>query len=360
MSNYSIQSPIIQAIHTAVQGRARYKVNRLYHSESLKRYLESELSEYKGINQVRANVWTGNILVIFDKEISLDSLSKILQNVVLDYRQHRDELLRKNLSATSVRQEELVLSGVNQSVASTPQSLSELDNKKDIEGIDEPDFLNRNGYHKNGSLVMINTLLNKSLNQANKHLIWIGGTVGTLAIATGLLHYFKLDTAILLFLQKLHTPILDRIMLGITFLGEPGTLLLVCLGLIISPLTPKRKETTTTLSLATLGAVSLNYWLKIRFGRLRPALWRQIIRVRHYSFPSGHAMMSSVTYGFIAYLLSKQFPQRRTEILAVSSILIVAIGLSRLYLGVHWPTDVLAGYAVGLVWLSACIFFVEL
>jgi undecaprenyl-diphosphatase len=100
--------------------------------------------------------------------------------------------------------------------------------------------------------------------------------------------------------------------------------------------------------------------LKLLFGRARPALWDRIIHVGLHSFPSGHAMVSIVIYGFIGYILAKQFPQWRGRIFALTFVLIVAIGFSRLYLGVHWPTDVVAGYAAGLVWLIACIQRLEL
>ncbi len=88
-------------------------------------------------------------------------------------------------------------------------------------------------------------------------------------------------------------------------------------------------------------------------------LWQRSVDVSFYSFPSGHAMVSLVIYGMLSYLLATRFHRKRKSILSVTILLIAAIGLSRLYLGVHWPTDVIAGYAAGLVWLIACIFSLE-
>jgi undecaprenyl-diphosphatase len=149
-------------------------------------------------------------------------------------------------------------------------------------------------------------------------------------------------------------------MLGITFLGDPVVLLLICLGLGTGPLYYNRQNEATTLRIAAVGAIGLNCWLKLLFGRARPALWKHIVDVGLHSFPSGHAMASIATYGFISYILAKQFPQWQRQIFAFTAVLIVAIGFSRLYLGVHWPTDVVAGYAAGLVWLIVCVLSLEL
>ena len=86
------------------------------------------------------------------------------------------------------------------------------------------------------------------------------------------------------------------------------------------------------------------------FDRDRPELWKLVDSKTHTSsFPSGHAMMSLVIYGLIGYLLAVRLPRWRWWI-AIGTILIVTIiGFSRLYLGIHWPTDVAAGYAAGLI-----------
>ena len=167
------------------------------------------------------------------------------------------------------------------------------------------------------------------------------------------------DTQILQAIRRLHTPLLDQIMVGITFLGQPSVLVVLSLSLGIWLLFQRRRSEATTLAIAAIGAAGLNYWLKELFARDRPALWDRVVDVRYYSFPSGHAMVSVVMYGLIGYLLAKTFPRWRGLIFILTVLLVVAIGFSRLYLGVHWPTDIAAGYAAGLVWLIACIYSLD-
>jgi undecaprenyl-diphosphatase len=169
-----------------------------------------------------------------------------------------------------------------------------------------------------------------------------------------------IDTAILLAIRSLHTPLLDRIMRGITFVGEPTVLLGICLGFGIWLHQRGKRSQAMTLAIAGVGAIGLNYLLKVVFGRARPALWDRVIDVGQYSFPSGHAMISMVVYGAIGYLLVKQLGKWRIAIASGTLLLITSIGLSRLYLGVHWPTDVVAGYAAGIVWLMTCILSLEI
>jgi membrane-associated phospholipid phosphatase len=99
----------------------------------------------------------------------------------------------------------------------------------------------------------------------------------------------------------------------------------------------------------------INQVMKLFFAKSRPELWTRLISEHSFSFPSGHAVGSMVVYGFIAYILAKELPTYRRYVDAVSSILIIAIGFSRLYLGVHYPTDIIAGYGVGLLWLITCL-----
>lgn len=167
------------------------------------------------------------------------------------------------------------------------------------------------------------------------------------------------DTNILLALKKIHTPLLDQVMIAFTSFGEPVVLFVVSLILGVGLLVLKRQAEAITLAVAAGGAGVLNYLLKDLFARDRPVLWDRVVDVRHYSFPSGHATMSLVLYGLIGYLLASQFGRWRGLIFGTTLFIIAIIGFSRLYLGVHWPTDVVGGYASGLVWLIACILSLE-
>ncbi|WP_224412834.1 phosphatase PAP2 family protein [Oscillatoria salina] len=168
------------------------------------------------------------------------------------------------------------------------------------------------------------------------------------------------DKQILLAIAQWHNPLADRIVVGLTYLGQPTFLLIVCTVLGIGLLFNRKRSEATTLAIAAFGAAGLNLLLKDLFARDRPQLWDRIVDVNFYSFPSGHAMISMVIYGAIAYLLAINFPKWRVAIVVTAVFLILSIGFTRLYLGVHWPTDVIAGYAAGIVWLVTCILSLEL
>ncbi len=167
------------------------------------------------------------------------------------------------------------------------------------------------------------------------------------------------DTSILLTLERLQTPWLDQLMLGITVLGEPTLLVILTLSLSAALLLRQQWAEGSMLAIAALGGAGLNVLLKNVFARARPELWKQIVDVRYYSFPSGHAMVSLVIYGLIGYLLATYLKHLSGWIVSITALLVIMIGFSRLYLGVHWPTDIIAGYAAGLVWLSTCILGLE-
>ncbi len=111
------------------------------------------------------------------------------------------------------------------------------------------------------------------------------------------------------------------------------------------------------LLLARVGGGWLNYVLKALFERPRPIFDDPLATATFYSFPSGHAMGSMIVYGLLAYWLLRRYPQRgvRLTVIGVTSLLILLIGFSRLYLGVHYFSDVVAGFAAGIVWLALCI-----
>jgi membrane-associated phospholipid phosphatase len=112
---------------------------------------------------------------------------------------------------------------------------------------------------------------------------------------------------------------------------------------------------------AIAGGFLLNQLLKSLFDRPRPVFANPIVVELNASFPSGHAMMSVVTYGLLAYFLMKRIHSTRIRIIIVfASVLIaVLIGISRMTLGVHYFSDVIAGYFAGTIWLTICVTALE-
>jgi undecaprenyl-diphosphatase len=107
---------------------------------------------------------------------------------------------------------------------------------------------------------------------------------------------------------------------------------------------------------AVVSGSALGFLLKEAFHRPRPELVPHLMRVYFTSFPSGHSMMSAVVYGTLGSLLSSLVTLRRLKFyfLALAASAAFLVGVSRVYLGVHYPTDVMAGWSAGLAWSTLC------
>ncbi|MBC7541231.1 MAG: phosphatase PAP2 family protein [Candidatus Sericytochromatia bacterium] len=161
---------------------------------------------------------------------------------------------------------------------------------------------------------------------------------------------------VLLALHRWATPTLDGWALRITALGSVPAVA-VQGGLFSLWLLHRRKLLDAVILWLVLGgAAILTASLKLIFGRARPALWQTLVLAPTPAYPSGHALLSTCLFGFVAVWVIAQAPHRpwRWAIGLFSLTIAALISLSRLYLGVHWPTDVLAGILVGVFWLSVC------
>lgn len=141
----------------------------------------------------------------------------------------------------------------------------------------------------------------------------------------------------------------------VTLAGNGAVLILVVLAIGIVFLRRARPNDAGVLVLALGGAAVVNGLLKLVFHRERPEL--SFVHLDTYSFPSGHAAVSSATFATLAYLLGRRFTSTRARLsLALATVVAVClVGFSRLYLGAHYLSDVLAGISFGLAWASLCL-----
>jgi len=158
---------------------------------------------------------------------------------------------------------------------------------------------------------------------------------------------FGWDAPIMLAIHSLQTPWLDWFMKMATLTGSYGAVLVMVMAAFWLGRRRCWAELTALL-VSVLGAVTINALLKLLFARPRPAVFPPLIVEHTYSFPSGHTITSVALYGFLAIL----FWRNHHRIWAgLSGLMIALVGFSRIYLGVHYPSDVLGAMALGAVWL---------
>lgn len=149
---------------------------------------------------------------------------------------------------------------------------------------------------------------------------------------------------------------LVQVAIDVTALGGTGVLAIILLIVVGYLALDRRYDAIGLIVVATAGGGVLSELLKWWFARKRPEIVPHLVNVGSASFPSGHSLLAMVTYLTLGAVLARFVPRRRTRTycIVVSLLLAVLVGLSRVYLGVHYPTDVLAGWSAGLAWALPC------
>ena len=169
----------------------------------------------------------------------------------------------------------------------------------------------------------------------------------------------RFDRVLLAALHRLSGPLLNPLFLGGSALGSVPAIILVMVALTWAWLRRGARREAEALVAAAGIAEAVTLILLYTVQRARPGMWEVLVHHHRFSFPSGHAMVSAATYGMVAYLLGHRRPAFKRLAYAGAGLLILAIGFSRVALGVSWPTDVLGGIAGGLLILWATIYWYE-
>ncbi len=153
------------------------------------------------------------------------------------------------------------------------------------------------------------------------------------------------------FFAGIRSPLGLQLSENITLLGSPAFGAILVGGIALALVLSRYRAYLTSFLLTFFGAVASVFIMKDLVERVRPSGLEPAFIEPGFSFPSGHAAISVALYGFLAFLLCRLYPHHKRWFVALAVILALAIGLSRLYLGVHYPSDVIAGYVLGGLWL---------
>jgi undecaprenyl-diphosphatase len=165
----------------------------------------------------------------------------------------------------------------------------------------------------------------------------------------------RIDAAVHRWFGSRRTPFTSAFFATITTVAGPVGMGALVASVLVVLMARRRFRWGAYLALTSAGGALLNQSLKLHFLRPRPDLKEALLDATGYAFPSGHAMSGTIVLGALAYLVSRSRRSWRSTSAALAGLATaaLAIGISRLYLGVHWTSDVGAGFAAGLLWVTA-------
>ncbi|ASV32202.1 phosphatase PAP2 family protein [Maribacter cobaltidurans] len=221
----------------------------------------------------------------------------------------------------------------------------------------------------------IRTFLSEKFHQEDSRLPYFITVIVSLIIVVGGINLFieltetlktemlaSYDTAITDYVLSFRNPMLTKYFVFVTDIGDVnGYLIVLTLFAIISWFVLKRwkyvLQATIVLALATVSNMALKRFI----DRARPGI-EHLVSVKTLSYPSGHAMSAMAFFGFLIYLISKLDIHRALKyfLILIFGLLILSIGISRIYLGVHFPSDIAGGFIAGFIWVVFCVLVFDL
>ena len=166
------------------------------------------------------------------------------------------------------------------------------------------------------------------------------------------------DRSLLFFMYHHRAPWLTELAEWLAHMGSPPVIVaMAAVAAVVGLVWRKVRGAAWTLPIAVIGAGVIIQGVKLLVHRPRPSFFTPLLHEAGYSFPSGHSLIAMVVYGLLGYFALHLFknPTLRLLVRIVTVLVVVAIGVSRVYVGVHYPTDVLAGWTAGVPWLMTCL-----
>lgn len=190
--------------------------------------------------------------------------------------------------------------------------------------------------------------------------IWL-----TYLVSTG--RELAFDTVIREWFYSIRTSWLTEVVKAITFMGNTKTIIVICLVLLLLPLVRGKaglqvtKKIGIPIAVVAIVGSAINKAIKHIVMRPRPDVSLHLIDQGGWSFPSGHSISSLLLYGFLAWLILYYVKDKWAANVAtvILTLLWMGVGLSRIYLGVHYPTDVLGGWMLGMVVMMVTMIIIE-
>lgn len=172
----------------------------------------------------------------------------------------------------------------------------------------------------------------------------------------------QFDHVVLSWMHLHQVPWLTTLARVLAWFGNPPVIVVIAvLGIIVGIFWRKVRGAAWTLPIGVIGAAFIIQGVKLVFRRPRPSLFQPLLHETGFSFPSGHSLIAVVVYGLLGYFLIHIFRHHAAKVAVAicTAVLVILIGLSRVYVGVHFPTDVLAGWTGGIPWLITCFWIHE-